>query len=579
MSIEKLQQDFQSFLDKLYPKLVFRPYQKAVVFDIIKTYLEGEKDVYLLQAPTGSGKSVIALVVSHFLEESGCSGYILASDLSLHAQYVDNFNAYGLSWGHIKGVDNYECVVNHEKFSLGDCKNKSISYEKAEELDCFQRCGYLTSRKKAIASKVTLLTYSYALIQRNYVEEKMQGAGRGVPFPQRDFVICDEAHKVIEIVQNHFSPKIGWDVYQKAVKLVEFLKTKKLPTPKYESVEIQGVIREIFKEEDKTKLHNLLYELQTRLADILNTVNDLPDRLKKLKVETVPREWLNALGLKDFIKDVHCKVEDYNVIIKRVGSEKLVKNPAGPETVVFNCLEENYMMNKHFHKKFGFKILMTATMGDPKSFGRSLGIKSARYQNIPSTFNYEKSPIIYYSGKKLSYAEKEKNLPWAIQTVKEIINSEKENSGIIHTGSYEFTKKLYDSLSPFEKRRIILYEDSATKETAINEFYKKGDAILIGPSLLEGLDLVEDRSRFQIFFKVPYPSLQDKFVSEKLKVSPEWYDWKTTISILQGVGRSIRTPEDYARTYIIDGCFSILLRKNRDGFPKEFLDRIHIIRQ
>lgn len=579
MSIEKLKQDFESFIECKYPKLVFRPYQKAVIFDIIKTYLEGEKDVYLLQAPTGSGKSVIALIVSHFLEESGYSGYILASDLSLHKQYVDNFNSYNLSWGHIKGVDNYECVVNHEKFSLGDCKNKSISYENAEKLDCFQRCGYLTSRKKAIASKVTLLTYSYALIQRNYVEEKMQGAGRGVPFPQRDFVICDEAHKVVEIVQNHFSPKIGWDVYQKAVKLVEFLKTKQLPIPKSETVEIQGVIREIFKEEDKDKLSSLLVELQNRLSDILRVVSDLPDRLKKLKVETVPKEWMNALGLKDFIKDVHCKVEDYNVIIKRVGNTKLIKNPTGPETVTFNCLEENYMMTKHFHKKFGFKILMTATMGNPKSFGRSLGISSARYQNIPSTFNYEKSPIIYYSGKKLSYAEKEKNLPWAIETVKTIISKEVGNSGIIHTGSYEFTKRLYESLNVFEKKRVILYEDSAAKETAINEFFKKDGAILIGPSLLEGLDLVEEKSRFQIFLKVPYPSLHDKFVAEKLKENSEWYDWKTAISILQGVGRSIRTPDDYARTYIIDGCFSILLRKNRDGFPKEFLDRILIVPQ
>lgn len=577
MSIEKLQDTFNAFIQKYHPKLEFRPYQKEVILDIIKTYLEGEKDTYLLQAPTGSGKSVIGIIVSHYLQDNGHSGYILASDLSLHAQYLDDFLKYELSWGNIKGVDNYTCHVNHQKFSLGDCKNKNMSYEAAENLPCFQFCGYLTSRKKAIAAKVTLLTYAYALIQRNYVEAKMQASGRGVPFPRRDFVICDEGHKILEIVQNHFSPKVGWDIYKKAVKLIEFIKTNKLPMPRSPSFELQNVIRDILIEEDRDKLHKLLYELQGRLVDILGAAESIAEHSKKRFKEEVPREWLSALGLKDYLKDVHCKVEDYNLIIHKVGTDKLIKNPQDADNITFNCLEENYMMNKHFHSKLGFKLIMTATMGDPKTFARSIGLKNARYQKIPSTFNYEKSPIYYYTGRKLSFAEKEKNLPWATETVGKIINEETGNSGIIHTGSYEFTQRLYKSLTPQQQKRVILYEGSAMKETAIRDFYSQEGSILMGPSLLEGLNLTEDRSRFQIFFKIPYPSLHNRYIAEKLKHTPEWYDWQTQVLILQGAGRSIRTPEDYARTYIIDGCFSILLKKNRQGFPKEFLDRIVIV--
>jgi Rad3-related DNA helicase len=578
MSIEKLNTDFDSFMDKYHPTMKFRPYQKEVILDIIKTYLEGEKDTYLLEAPTGSGKSVIGIIVSHYLQEHKHTGYILASDLSLHSQYLEDFNKYNLSWGNIKGVDNYECTVNHEKFSLGDCKNKNMSYEKAESLDCFQSCGYLTTRKKAIASEVTLLTYSYALIQRNYVEEKMQGSGRGVPFPQRDFVICDEGHKVVDIVQSHFSPKISWDVYKKAVRLVEFMKTHKLVLPKQDPTIIQDIIRDILIEEDKENLHQSLYKLQGALVDILGAAESLTEKIKKMYKETVPREWVSAMGLKDYLKDVHCKVEDYNFIIHKVGSDKMVKNPTDAENITFNCLEEHFLMNKHFHKKFGFKLIMTATMGDPKAFAKSLGLQTARFQRIPSTFNFDKSPIIYYTGHKLSYAEKEKNLPWAIETVGKILDEEKEFSGIIHTGSYEFTQKLFKSLNAFQQKRLILYEGSSTKETAIREFYKRSNGVLIGPSLLEGLNLDEDRSRFQIFFKVPYPSLHDRFVAEKLKHNPESYSLKTCINILQGVGRSIRNPEDYARTYIIDGTFSNVLKHNRSYFDESFLNRIIIVR-
>jgi hypothetical protein len=95
------------------------------------------------------------------------TGYILTSDISLHEQYTRDFNRYNLStWGQIKGVDNYNCTLNSEKFSIGECKNKGLNYQQAEKLNCYGACGYFQSRKRAIVSPVSLLTYSYALIQR-----------------------------------------------------------------------------------------------------------------------------------------------------------------------------------------------------------------------------------------------------------------------------------------------------------------------------------------------------------------------------------------------------------------------------
>ena len=125
------------------------------------------------------------MVVAGFLTKFDMKGYILASDLSLQSQYERDIRDLKLGWGCIKGVDNYECVVNGEKFSLGDCRIKNISYETAEELLCFRDCGYLSNRKRAIQSPIALLNYSYWLIQRNYVEGQQQDKGKSVPFPKR----------------------------------------------------------------------------------------------------------------------------------------------------------------------------------------------------------------------------------------------------------------------------------------------------------------------------------------------------------------------------------------------------------
>ena len=39
---------------------------------------------------------------------------------------------------------------------------------------------------------------------------------------------------------------------------------------------------------------------------------------------------------------------------------------------------------------------------------------------------------------------------------------------------------------------------------------------------------------------------------------------------------SIRTPEDWAVTYMLDGCFADLMKSSADQFPQEFKDRIKL---
>ena len=110
----------------------------------------------------------------------------------------------------------------------------------------------------------------------------------------------------------------------------------------------------------------------------------------------------------------------------------------------------------------------------------------------------------------------------------------------------------------------------------LKKMKKNRGTVAMGPSLLEGLNLVDDLSRFQIFLKVPYPYLGDKYVAAKLNYSQQWYNWKTSVSVLQGVGRSVRTPEDWAVTYLIDGCFADLFKSAGTQFPPEFRSRVKV---
>ena len=555
----------------------FRPGQKEAIIDVLNTYYNTEVDTYILEAPTGSGKSLIAMICSAVLEEDKRKGYILTSELALQDQYAQDFKRYGLKWGHIKGADTYQCAVNLMPFSLGECRIQKLSYEQAEQLPCFSECGYLTNRKKSIDSSISLLNYSYALIQRNYVEEQQQKQGREAPFPQRDFVFCDEAHRVIDIVQGHFAPRINQELID-AVKFLDGFQKKNGYGNSQLAPQISSLAFLIEHENDKTILQTQLKNLYTNLsAQKVKDRQMAEDASKKFdNWNLVPQDWRRALKAADLTKDVHCKVEDFLTIIGNVGNDKLVKtvNPTLKDTneIIFNCVEEGYMVDRYFSQKFGFKVLMSATIGNPRYYMSAMGTKNVRFNRIKSHFDYAKSPIYFMPKNRISYKNLEQKIPELARYVISILQKHPDLPGIIHSGSYSLAKKVWQQLPLSVQKRVSLYEGSGEKMNAVGKL-GIGNNIIMGPSLLEGLDLKDDSSRLQIFLKVPYPSMASNFVKEKMEHYPMWYRWKAAVAIQQGVGRSVRSTDDWAVTYFLDGCLQDILREEM-SFPPDFTNRI-----
>ena len=81
------------------------------------------------------------------------------------------------------------------------------------------------------------------------------------------------------------------------------------------------------------------------------------------------------------------------------------------------------------------------------------------------------------------------------------------------------------------------------------------------------LDLSEDLSRFQVLSKVPYPYLGDPFVKARMAHDDRWYSWNTALSLVQATGRSIRSREDRATTYMLDADFNNFMARASDILP------------
>ena len=566
----------------------FRDGQRSIITRILMTYLDwkagGSKSTIVIEAPTGTGKSIIAMASSRCLELLDQTGYIITSDLSLQDQYAADFKAKGLDYGCVKGSENYTCSMNNERFSLGECQTRMMATKVRKNLPCYSTCGYYSARTAAINSNVSLLNYSFWLIQMNYVNRLINeavDAGQEVDtdntFEKRDFCFFDECHKVDDIVQSHFAARLEPAFFEKVKSYNEFLKKNSLSNPGITAglSRYENSMMDLAADDEPSQWLESLKRIFSVLTKLVKASEEM--RIKaKIKFPmsvAMPVAWKANGRIADRIKDMRCKIQDlieFFVELK-VPVSDLIRTKDNND-LEFHCADASFLLKKHFHAQSEFKVMMSATVGDINKFASVMGIEPSEMEHykMKAPFDYTKSPVVLFRNCHMDFKNRDKNFPKAVQLIDKIIKRHAGQKGVIHTGSHNFTEKLYN-LSE-NQDRLLPYKTSAEKVLALAEMDASYDKVVIGPSLLEGLDLKDDMARFVVFLKIPFQNLGSPLIQHKLKKDNSFYSWKAAIAILQGAGRGIRNPDDWAWIYIVDSCFMNLLREP-GLMPQDFKDR------
>ena len=602
--------------NKIDKKFVFREHQLETIVRIIQNILNHKFHNYIIEAPTGSGKSLINIIAAGVLAEYfNLTSYILVSDLFLWEQYSDfliKHKKTGIAM--IKGkIGNYTCMLNGQDITLADCKMSGLSWTSMYNrntidkygYDCAYSCEYVKARKKAIKSQVCLMTYQ--LFIQTF---KMINGDEDNPyqFKQRDIIFCDECHNIPNIVETRVHAHIKEKDLSTLLNIYDYVNDSQLSLFHFDEDESNDWIKTISRKDIETEFYRLWkilsnpetrkdedYIATSQYRDLLQKFVPICDEIRNhiiiLKQNKTPlsKSDLKIFGITNWFWDYALEFDEYYDIIHTCGKEyqlkEIAKDNSKEEVPVctFRCLKEDYLVYKYLLSKAEYKVMLSATIGGKEAFDKNMGFEYQEYPEsfldvVPSTFDFKESPVWFLNKFKMSLKERDisflhlKNIIYSICETKF-----KTQRGMIQTGSYDIAKKLYDQAPMNIKERMLIYNGSRDKNTMIKIHQMSTNTILVGPTLNEGIDLPGDECRFIIIMKVPYPSLGDRYVKEKIKYFPLWYNSTTSNEIIQGIGRGVRYHGDWCVTYIFDSCFQTLYNSTQEQYPKELQDRIQII--
>jgi Rad3-related DNA helicase len=220
-----------------------------------------------------------------------------------------------------------------------------------------------------------------------------------------------------------------------------------------------------------------------------------------------------------------------------------------------------------------YQLFMSATVSKPL-LTTTLGLNSdeTKFIQLEPTFPKENKKIIFHGIEKLNYENMKK--PDVVNRLGEVSSKiaqrhfEKGESGIILAPSFVVTKQIASQI----KSGRVFEHQSGQKLKDVLEYFRacKEPAVLISPSLWEGISLDGDDSRFQIFVKCPYASLADKRTQYVANYHRDLYTLGTILKLVQGAGRSVRSPEDWATTYMLDQQINYVWKNALNVWGHEF---------
>lgn len=522
-------------------KLEYDPRQQQdEILEFVKdSILIKEKKFTVIDAPTGVGKSYAAIMIAEWYrkEVNPDSRFdIITNTKLLQDQYTRDFNFIAS----LKGSNSYWCGKH-----FAPCGESKMLKRAKKEKPCGV-CSHTIAQNAWIKERISVTNFHLITALSIYAPDMLGER-------QSNVLIVDEAHSFEETFCDFISSTFS---------------ERSLTSLGIWHDSMTNDINEIMS----------ISQLSEYVSSILipKALALMADSLEEAAETTRKKKKADLIKSADICDKTVCKwnrfINDHENYQKNWVFDKELDDK-GNVKILVEPIWGNRYLKEIFWSKYDHIIFMSGTVIDPKIFAFLNGLEEDDYSylSVPCPFNKESRPIIYVKFGKMSYHDKNETFKRAIPILKKILDKHKDNKGIIHSGNYGFSKWISSAI---KDRRLLIHDSSSREDYLKHHLESKLPTVLVSPSMINGIDLKDELSRFQIILKVPFPHLQSTKIKKRLDTYPAWYNWKTLVDIMQAYGRSIRNDEDWAETYILDECFDQIISK---GVPAYFKEAIKII--
>lgn len=467
----------------------WRPQQRETLEWALK--LAEDKQVGVLEAPTGSGKTSFARGVA-----SQHRTVSLVRTKSLQATNYGDKYGFDILFG--KG--GYPCV--HPDADNGAMADHCLYPGRMSKCPVADRCEYLQVRSLAMESDMLSLNYSYWLTSPAIRRREI------------DCLFLDEAHQLSEVTLEHAMLEIG------VMKLREWGLDI---WPTVSSLTIGNGSR--------------FGTLITWLNKCASALESHMDRMKGAggKLDN-PRRYNRASRLKDKFESTAdaLQMSDEDWYVKSDNESLFVK----PFTARYHFPQ--LFLNGHA------TIAMSGTIGDMDVFAKELGLRQPETKRVPSNWPVDTRPVYLLDAPKMGYESGESSYIHQARAISDaILDCPHTWPGVIHCTSKAASQALYRRLSSnrhLANRMFITPEGGSTDEqfASWSEFRNRvRGAICVSWSMWEGVDLTEER--ICIVAKVPYPSTPPgTYEDRRRSYDGKFYLQRTAWQMEQGLGRTRR---------------------------------------
>lgn len=527
--------------------------EQITAIDFILNEFQNGKKFVIAELGTGTGKSAIAVTVSRYIQtvKNGDGSWFLTTQKVLQQQYMNDFGNHKLvQLKTIKSANNYRCqIFDHSDVSMTCAEIHRLmnahKFFQTVYKTCTCKCRYRDEKNTFLNAIDSLTNYSYFFAESTY-------AGGIVP---RDLLICDEAHTIEESLSKFVEISIS-------ERFARSLNVKTFPDNVSDMLMIVNWI--------KTKYVKSVQNRIKRLKQMLDDEERIANQQKGEQIS------LAAHIKESELLDKHiCKI---NRFLDNFNEQNWCVNLEQGKTkatrkIVFKPIDVSVYSHEKLFNFGGNVLLLSATIVDKDTYCRTLGIdpQDVGYVRLPSPFPIKNRPIVVLPVGSMSKERIDSTLPLMVDVIKELLKEHASQKGIIHTVNFKIANFIYENV----KSSRLLIHDSTTRDGIIEHHVMSDEpTILLSPSMLEGVNLDGEKSRFQIFCKVPFPYLGDEVIRKRMALHKGWYELQTIRSLIQGWGRSIRSMDDHAVTYVLDSDWDRFLSRNKKMVPDDIVRSI-----